>query len=523
MNPSVPVSFAAAVCKTAGVRFLQPVLRLSLLLLLVCGILVPQPVYGGFGGVSNAAAERVKASELASVAERIEALISQSVTADAVWAVSVRSEAGEELVRLNSNTPMRMASNSKLFVTAGLLHGLGPTFRFRTTIYGDGELVGDVWEGDIHIAGAGDPSIDKYHYDDDAMHVFDALIRQLQERGITHISGDIFGNEGLFDDVRYPRGWEWDDLSYYYAPEISALSFNRNCIDLTVRAVGPVGSEPQITWFPFNTDYVNLVNEQLITPRSVRFNESYARVLGTNTIMLRSTLPQGYLEKESLTITDPALFFIDSFSKQADFSGLSWIGELIPDQRQRNWSGFEKLASHESEPLAVLLRRVNAESDNFYTEMLTKSLAAYSLEAQGTTEAGLELIFGELSALGLDTNQLRLRDASGMASANLGTASVITALLHAMQSSPHHTEWENTFARAGYSGTLENRFIASPVMGNMYAKTGFITGVRTLSGYLDVPSGTRLYFSILTNNFTSRVATVDSVHERILNLLWQEF
>lgn len=458
----------------------------------------------------------------ASVADRIHSLIAQSVTSDAVWAVSVRNEAGEELVTLNSRTPMRMASNSKLFITAALLHGLGPDFRFRTVLYGDGRLVDGVWLGDLHFAGSGDPSIDKHHYDDDAMYVFNSFIRQLRDQGITRITGDVFGNESLFDDIRYPRGWEWDDLSFYYAPEIGALSFNRNCIDLTVRAVGAVGDPPQITWFPFNTDYVTLINEQVITPRNVRFNESYARMLGTNTILLRSTLPQGFLEKESLTITDPALFFIDSFVKQADYSGIAWIGELIVDNQRRNWRGFRNLAEHHSEPLSVLLRRVNAHSDNFYTEMLTKALATYSLRVQGSTEAGLDQVTEQLNRLGLDTGQLRFRDASGMASANLGTAEVITSLLHAMQSSVYRAEWEETFSRAGFNGTLENRFITSPALGSLYAKTGFITGVRTLSGYLDTQSGERLRFSILTNNFTSRVAVVDQVHERIINLLWQE-
>lgn len=358
--------------------------------LVMCFVLLIRPCFteAAFWAEHPAAAEtdenRTAASAgTAALQDRISALIAQSVSADAVWSVSVRNAAGEELAAISSSTPMRMASNSKLFITTALLHGLGPDFRFRTTLYGDGRLVDGVWLGDVHIAGSGDPSIDKYHYDDDAMYVFNSFIRQLREQGITRITGDIFGNESLFDDVRYPRGWEWDDLSYYYAPEIGALSFNRNCIDLTVRAVGPVGEQPQITWFPFNTDYVTLINEQRITPRNVRFNESYARILGTNTILLRSTLPQGFLEKESLTITDPALFFIDSFVKQADYSGIGWVGELIVDTQRRSWRGFRNLAEHHSEPLSVLLQRVNAHSDNFYTEMLVKALAAYTLGVHG--------------------------------------------------------------------------------------------------------------------------------------------
>ncbi|MCH8559055.1 MAG: D-alanyl-D-alanine carboxypeptidase/D-alanyl-D-alanine-endopeptidase, partial [Balneolia bacterium] len=337
------------------------------------------------------------------------------------------------------------------------------------------------------------------------------------------IEGDVFGNEHLFDDVRYPRGWEWDDLSYYYAPEISALSFNRNCVDLTVRAVGQPGDRPQITWFPFNTDYVNFINEQLITPRNVRFNESYARILGTNTIMLRSTLPVGFLEKESLTITDPAHFFIDSFIKQASYRNLDWVGELIPDGNLRPWHQYTLLAEHESRPLAELLKRVNRNSDNFYTEMLTKALAAYTYESQGTTEGGLTLIEEQLRDLGIDVSTINKRDASGMAGANLASADKITDLLNRMQTSVYSDIWLDTLAKAGYNGTLENRFIDSPALGSLYGKTGFISGVRTLSGYLTTSSGQTLSYSILTNNFTSRVATVDAAHERIINTLYNSY
>lgn len=462
-------------------------------------------------------------AESPAVTQQIYDIIGGTQASNAVWAVSVRDQSGHSIIDIDASTLMRTASNSKLFSAAGILNGLGPDFTFKTRVYGDGEQIDNVWYGDIHIVGSGDPSIDKYFYDDDALFVFNSLIDQLKEKGITRIQGDVFGNEHLFDDVRYPRGWEWDDLSFYYAPEISALSFNRNCVDLTVRAVGQPGDTPQITWFPFNTDYVNFLNEQLITPRNIRYNESYARLLGTNTIQLRSTLPVGYLEKESLTISDPALFFIDTFVKQASYRNLDWVGELIVDNGLRPWNQFALLAEHQSEPVVKLLKRVNRNSDNFYTEMLTKALAAYTYNSQGTTEGGLSLIIEQMNELGLNTGTLNKRDASGMAGANLSTAATVTDLLHRMLVSENREHWLETLAKAGYHGTMENRFIESPALGNLYAKSGFISGVRSLSGYVTTSSGQTLSYSILTNNFTTRVATVDAAHERIINALYSSF
>ena len=446
--------------------------------------------------------------------------INQSVTSNAVWAFSLRDQNGSEVISLDSKKLMRMASNSKLYVSAAILDILGPGFQFETVLYGDGELRDSIWVGDMHFAGSGDPSIDGEHYNDNPLFVFDRFVTQLAGAGIREIRGDIYGNESLFDDIRYPRGWEWDDLSYYYAPEISALSFNRNCVDLTVRAQGRPGERPEISWFPFDTDYVNFVNEQYITPANVRFNESYARILGTNTILLRSTLPVGMIETESLSIAEPANFFVHTFAKHLSERGKTWQGEISVDAKSRNWDEYQPLASHISEPLYVLLRRLNAESDNFYTEMLVKALAAYSLDITGTTESGLKLIEEWLVNKGIAEEMINFRDASGMASANLSTPYAITQFLHLMNQHHYSVYYASGFAQPGQAGTLSNRMLQSVFKEKLKAKTGFISGVRTLSGYIETEAGNSYSFSILTNNFTSRVRTVDIVQERILELIY---
>jgi serine-type D-Ala-D-Ala carboxypeptidase/endopeptidase (penicillin-binding protein 4) len=112
-------------------------------------------------------------------------------------------------------------------------------------------------------------------FTNDPLFLFEKWYQVLDSLGIRQIDGNIVAYDGLFDDVPYPRGWEWDDLSYYYAPEINALSFNSNVVNLEVIADGEVGGTPQIQWYPFNTPYVDFVNEQVITPRTTRYNESY--------------------------------------------------------------------------------------------------------------------------------------------------------------------------------------------------------------------------------------------------------
>ncbi|MEX2436046.1 MAG: D-alanyl-D-alanine carboxypeptidase/D-alanyl-D-alanine-endopeptidase, partial [Balneolaceae bacterium] len=245
----------------------------------------------------------------------IQSLIENSGASNAFWSVQVRDDNGQTIENLNGSKLVRPASNFKLVSSAAFLSLLGSDYVFETPLYGRGELDGDVWRGDLIVRGMGDPTINGEFSDDDPLFLFEKWYQVLDSLGIRSIDGNLIGNSGLFDDIPYPRGWEWDDLSYYYAPEIGALSFNSNVVDLEVVADGQVGSTPSIQWFPFNTSYVEFINEQIITPPGTKYDESYRRVLGTNTIILRSTLPQGYYETEPLSVMEPDLYFIDSFSR----------------------------------------------------------------------------------------------------------------------------------------------------------------------------------------------------------------
>src|SRR6056297_3565444 len=258
---------------------------------------------------------------VAQIASEIDFMIDRSRANDAFWAIQVSDSSGNVLEELNGDNLIRPASNLKLITSGAILDELGEDYRFTTTLYGRGEIVGNRWVGDLIIEGSGDPSINGEFYED-PLFLFEEWYQVLDSLGIEQIDGSIIAYDGLFDDVPYPRGWEWDDLSYYYAPEISALSFNFNVVDLEVVAEGSVGSQPSITWFPFETPYVRFVNEQRITPENTSFDESYRRELGSNTIYLRSTLPEGHYESEPLSVHNPSLYFIDTFKRYLQLMGI---------------------------------------------------------------------------------------------------------------------------------------------------------------------------------------------------------
>ncbi|CAN5146227.1 D-alanyl-D-alanine carboxypeptidase/D-alanyl-D-alanine-endopeptidase [soil metagenome] len=456
--------------------------------------------------------------------DRVRDIIDRSHASSSFWSVMVRDSNGEVIYDYNSDKLIRPASNLKLVTSAAFLERMGEEYQFETTLYGTGEQVGNRWAGDLYIRGSGDPSINGEAYDD-PLFLFERWFTLLDSMGIDVVDGNITGHDGLFDDIPYPRGWEWDDLSYFYAPEISALSFNLNVVDLEVTANGRPGSKPSITWFPFDTPYVQFVNEQLITPRGTKFNESYRRDLGSNRIYLRSTLPEGYYETEPLSVHDPSLYFIDTFKRYLERQGISVRGQLLLSREQIDWTapGFRELDTHLSRPLHTMITRLNRESDNFYAEMLLKNLASLEYGVPGSTELGLNIVKEFMNTNGFDTTSVMLRDASGMAPATLMKTSELNQFLYTIQSKPYFENYYHSLSVGSRNGTLRYRFHNNPVTDNFRGKTGFLSGVRSLSGYLVTANGERLIVTIATNNYTVRTSVVDLIHDRILNYFYTNY
>jgi len=455
------------------------------------------------------------------VAELLQILPNQ----EAFWSLTVLDETGSELENFNSDKLIIPASNQKLFTLAAVLDRLGSEYRFYTNIYGNGQTTDSVYYGDLIIRGVGDPSISGFLYDEDRYFVFKNLGEQLKASGIKKIEGDLIANIGFFDNHKFPIGWDWYDMSFYYGVEVAPLSFNNNAVDLIVNANGEVGSTPEISWFPENTNYVEFINKQEIVVENRKYDEDYQKGLGLNSIYLGSKLPKGYLEKESLAITHAESYFLDSFDTYLNLIGIETNStfEVQHDNISDYWVNYKMMASHSSKSLSKLVEWANKESDNFYTEMLLKTLASEKQGIPGTFENGIKEVRNFLAEQGVDTNLVKMNDGSGLAMGNYTTTGNISVLLYSMKS---HDEWNvfyDSFPVAGIDGSIAHRFKGTELYNNIRAKTGYVSGVRTLSGYMTTRSGKQIVFSIATNHFAGKVRPVDNSHQQILQYLYEKY
>ncbi|MDQ7039839.1 MAG: D-alanyl-D-alanine carboxypeptidase/D-alanyl-D-alanine-endopeptidase [Rhodothermus sp.] len=406
------------------------------------------------------------------------------------------------------------ASVTKLFVTAAALEQLGPDYRYTTRLLADGPVIDGVLHGNLIVRGAGDPAIGGRFTDGDRTAIFRTWADSLRRYGIRRITGDLIGDDDYFDDTPLGTGWSWDDLTYWYAAEISALSFNDNCVDVTIEAGRP-GEPGRISWEP-PTTYVQLINQTYTIPAGQKLKEGYQRLPGTNTILLFSRVPEGRRDTESLTVHNPTRFFVHVLREVLLAEGIAIEGRPVdvdelsikPDYSAPNlWT----VATYTSPPLSEIVRIINRRSQNLYAEMLLRTLGAERPVTDttlhpGSAEMGLAAAARTWLRAGIDTSRIQFVDGSGLSSQNLVTPEATVRLLAYMAHHPNRAVWHTFYASLPTGGeaetTLQDRFRTGRARGNVRAKTGTLSNASALAGYVRTPDGHLLAFALFCNHYT---------------------
>ena len=212
-----------------------------------------------------------------------------------------------------------------------------------------------------------------------------------------------------------------------------------------------------------------------------------------------------------------------SFSKYLKENDIEITGDLKVSFEVVADSSHRIFASHISPPMSELVAWVNKESDNFYTEMLLKTLSAHNGEQPATFKDGILQVRNFLADFGIDTTFVIMNDGSGMAGGNFTQTSIISEVLHKMLNHRESQTFLQSMTIAGIDGSLSYRMKNTPLFNNFRGKTGYVSGVRTLSGYLESSRGNTIILSIATNHFKGKVRPVDITHEQILYYLYDKY
>lgn len=473
------------------------------------------------------------------IRSELENTIADTIEADpyagAFWGIQISNlESGEQIYEQNADRAFTPASNTKLLTAVAALRRLGPDYQYRTRLYTDGRIENGVLRGNLIVRGSGDPTLGGYHQRHDPTQVFRQWADSLKATGIHRIEGDIIGDDDPFSDVPLGEGWSWNDVPHDYAAEVNGLVFNVNTIDVTVTG-REVGAPGRITWSPFETDFVRMINQTRTIPRDSSDDEEYDRPFGTNTFRVSSLVHPRRTQDEALTVTHPTRYFTHVLREVLLRAGISVKGggvdvDEMPIKPRYEADSVRRVATYRSPRLDEVVRTMNHESQNLYAEQLLRTLAVVhppdttSEELKrGSAALGAFAVKSELSQAGVDTSQVQMVDGSGLSRKNLISPRGMSRLLETMwnEVGPQQSSaFYNSLPKGGEEGTLEYRFLdGAPARGTVRAKTGTLSNVSSLSGYVRTDAGTPLSFVIFCNHHLAKSDQVRDAQDAIVNAL----
>ena len=400
--------------------------------------------------------------------------------------------AEQPVLSIGAERALNPASTMKLVTTYAGLEMLGPAYVWNTDVLTDGTLTQDVLAGNLYIKGAGDPKL--------TVESFWLLLRSLRARGVREIRGDLILDRRLFaEEVQDPGAFD-DQPTRPYNTGPSALLVNFKAVTLqfipdaatrTVRiAVEPPLPQVQIInnlkiadgpcgdW----VGKLRLDSQGNADSARLAFNGTYALDCGEG---MRSFSVLGHRQYIGALFTQLWKDLGGTFNGQVRDGA-------TPEQARR-------LTTSRSLSLSEIVRDVNKYSNNVMARQLFLTLGING-SAPATTAAATNGIKQWLALKGLAVPELVLENGSGLSRIERISARNLGAVLLNAWSSPVMPELMASLPVAAVDGTLRKRLKSAEVAGQAHVKTGSLSGVRSIAGYVLDARGNRSVIVFLVNH-----------------------
>ncbi len=433
-----------------------------------------------------------------------------SKTGTAVSVISLPT--GESLYNKNGSKPIVPASVQKLMPTAAALHYLGPDYRFKTGLLYTGVRKGGVITGDLYIKGGGDPKL--------VPEQVWLIADQLKRLGIKKIEGALVADDSFFDKLKIAPSWSYAHTQHAYDARLGALSVNFNTITVNAYPDSRAGA-PSIVGLLPDIDYIKIVNKSSTISRGKNSISAWRDKKGSNIyVHLKGALrtsSKGVIFH--LNVEDPTRFAGETFLGYFKQAGIRIKGGLRLGNTPKS---ARMIYEHESEPLSVILRGLNRYSNNFVAEQIAKTVAAEKEKGPGTHNNAMKLIQQFLQSSGVRTAGVELKDASGLSRQNRMTAVAITDLLKSMRNRfDIGPDFIASLGIMGVDGSVRKRLKRTSYAIPARAKTGSLSRISSLAGYVEGMKGNLYAFAIFLNDHKCYYKDADRIEDNIVSAIYK--
>ncbi len=420
-------------------------------------------------------------------------------------------ETGESTLAWNEEQPRNPASVAKLLTTLVALDTLGPSYRWRTEVYLQGDVVGGKLAGNLLLKGYGDPFL--------VTERVWQMLRQIRQSGIQHIEGDLLLDDSYFSvDASDPAEFDGEPLRAYNV-QPNALLTNFKVVRYVFEP-DPASKAVRVTLDPA------LDNLQVINKLSQVSGQCYGYQRGItitpnenqDRFVLSGRFPDGCrsyaMDRTALGHNEFTYGLFKSIWQESggSISG-GWKNQVVP-------KGSTPYLTFESQPLSDVITMINKHSNNVMARQLLYTLSAETLGAPGTEQGGRDVVQQWLEARQLNSPALKLDNGAGLSREARMTAKQIAQLLRFAYSSPFMPEYMSSLSISGLDGTLARRFRNGPLTGQAHIKTGSLDHVSAIAGYLQSKSGRRFIVVALQNHPDIHRGPGEEVQEALLRWVY---
>lgn len=461
------------------------------------------------------------------------------------WGIVVHDPETGPVFALNAERNFVPASNMKLVTGAVALAELGEAYRYRTEVMAAEPTADGSAARALVVRGSGDPTLSaRFH--GGLFAALDSLADSVSVRGIRRLDRGVVVDASRFTDTPLHFAWFLGNLPSRFAAGTAAFGIEEGTLLVVLHPGATPGSPARAELLPYPAVAdleVRVVTGAANAPRQI----ATERRMPGDTLVISGTIPLGAApDTLLLAAPDPAMLGARALAAALEVRGIELggparvahdtaelrrvLGDEVPGARPvaapirpapagvpaaTAADRYTPVLTWTSPPVAEIVPAFMLPSQNWIAEQTVKTVGAES-GGDGSWSAGVA-VHGRflVESVGLDPSAFFLRDGSGLSNQSLITPAGLIALLEHARSQPWFATFHASLPRPGQAGgTLSGRL--GGLEGQVAAKTGTITHVNGLSGYLVTDTGRELTFVILTNATGAPAGMVRDAMDRIV-------
>ena len=425
------------------------------------------------------------------VAERLDALLNEDLLKTSEVGITVFDlTTGESVYRYQDEKLYRPASTQKIITSVTALACLGEGYTLDTQLSYSGKIENDTLKGNLYLKGSMDPLFMEEQ--------LDSLVTAVVQAGIHCITDTLVADVSMMDSVYWGPGWSWDDAPYAFQPYLSPLMLNGGCVDVTVvptqkDSLAAVACSPKSDMYQIRNSAVSHQPQM----GKLRITRNWTN--HDNTLIVSGNVQ--HKTTSSLSMYPSQEHFLRIFAERLQQQGVN-IPTIVYSEKAEVADSLYTFFTIRR-PLKAVLQEALKESNNLCAESLFFHLGRQSSAVSPLTfEDGSKAVKAFMvKALGFDSSNYRIADGSGISLYNYVSPQL---LLEYLKYAYYHREvffsFYDALPIAGVDGTLKHRMKNTPAYRNVRAKTGSVTGVSSLAGYVKAKNGHQLAFVIINQN-----------------------